>query len=160
MDSNQVDAFWSKVEITTNSKDCWPWSGAKKPKGYGNVRVGGSYKIAHRVAFELAVGQIPEGMQVCHICDNPPCCNPHHLMLGSAKSNVIDMLIKNRQGFRKNLALGTRNANAKLTEDAVRAIRKAYASGAATQQELAEKHGVTQPCIGSIVRNQTWRHVI
>lgn len=158
-DDDQKKAFWSKVGITDSSRDCWPWAGARKPKGYGNVRINRIYMLAHRVAFQLAVGPIPSGMQVCHVCDNPPCCNPSHLMLGTAASNAADMLIKNRLDPFKNKAIGARNVNSKLTETAVRDIRRRYTDGDANQIELAEQHGVTPSCIGSVVRNSTWRHV-
>ena len=153
------EAFWSKVDIKDDANACWEWQGAKKPKGYGNVRINKKYLLTHRVAFELAVGEIPDGMMVCHICDNPSCCNPAHLMLGTAKSNYADMLLKNRQQFKKNAARGARNVNAKLDDHAIHQIRSAYKHTSINQYELAELYGVSQSCIGSIVRNETWRHV-
>lgn len=80
-------------------------------------------------------------------------------MLGTVDSNYIDMLIKGRSGFTKNRAIGTRNTNAKLTEQQVTEIRRAYAAGDGNQYELAEKYGVSQAAIGSVLRNKTWRHV-
>ena len=153
------EAFWSKVDIKDTAKDCWNWLGAKKPKGYGNLRANKQYLLAHRVSFELANGPIPNGFIVCHTCDNPSCCNPSHLMLGTNKSNSIDMLIKNRQKDKKYAAKGARNGMSKLNEEKVLAIRRDYKAGLKNQYELAEFYGVTQPAIGSILRNKTWRHV-
>lgn len=153
------DLFWSKVDIQESPCTCWEWRGAKKPNGYGNVRIDGRYLLAHRVAFELAVCAIPDGLMVCHSCDNPSCCNPRHLLLGTAAANFSDMLIKNRQDFQKNRAVGEKNYNAKLTDDDVIAIRRKYKNKELNQYQLAEKFGVSQPCIGSIVRGETWRHV-
>lgn len=159
MNEIQIRAFWSKVDITDNSKDCWNWLGAKKPTGYGNVRIDKKYRLAHRVAFELINGVIPDGLIVCHICDNPSCCNPSHLMLGTVKSNAIDMLIKNRQRKPETAARGVNNGNSKLHPSQVIAIRNIYSDGGITQKRLAELYGVTQPAIGSIIRNETWRHL-
>ena len=160
MNEIQVSAFWSKVSISGNKRDCWEWRGARKKAGYGNLRVNKEYKLAHRVAFELANGPIPEGYFVCHVCDNPPCCNPGHLMLGTSRSNAVDMLIKNRQKKPESAARGIVNGNSKLNEADVLEIRRAYASREMTQYQLAEVFGVTQPAIGSIVRNETWRHLL
>ena len=155
----QKRAFWSKVSIRNNTKDCWEWNGARRPKGYGNVRINKRCMQSHRVAFELANGSIPDGYMVCHICDNPPCCNPSHLMLGVAKSNAADMLIKNRQKSRESAARGVVNGNSKLIDSDVLQIRKMYSDKTHNQYELAEIYGVSQTAIGSIVRNETWRHL-
>jgi len=160
MDDTQRAAFWSKVDISESRLSCWEWQGARKPKGYGNCRIDGQYLPTHRVSFWLANGDFPARFQVCHTCDNPSCCNPSHLMLGTSTSNFIDMLIKNRAGFHKNRAIGTRNANAKLSDAVVAEIRRLYRSGLANQYQLAARFGVSQVAIGQIVRNETWRHVV
>lgn len=159
MDQDQISAFWSKVAITPHRRDCWEWQGARRPKGYGNCTINKQSLPVHRVAFWLANGDSPSRFQVCHTCDNPSCCNPSHLMLGTVASNYMDMLIKNRAGFHKNRACGVRNVNARLNEQQVAEIRRAYTSGEANQYQLAERYGVSQAAVGSIVRNKTWRHV-
>lgn len=158
MTEQQISAFWSKVNVTDNTKDCWKWQCAKKPSGYGNVRINKQYLLAHRVAFTLANGVIPPGLMVCHICDNPSCCNPSHLMLGTAKSNSADMLLKHRGRKPESAARGEINGNSKLTKTAVQEIRAAYSAKELNQYELADKYGVSQASIGSIIRNETWRH--
>lgn len=150
--------FWAKVIIGGNDQ-CWPWTGAKTKKGYGNVRVNKVYWKAHRLAWTLSHFPIPDGYMVCHVCDNPSCCNPGHLFLGNARANFTDMINKRRAKFRDNKAIGERNFNSKLTEDAVLAIRAAYAQKEANQYELAEKYGISQPAVGAIVRRETWRHI-
>lgn len=156
---HQQNAFWSKVDIKTTTKDCWNWTGAKKPSGYGNVRINKKYYSSHRVAFELSTGPIPEEMLVCHICDNPSCCNPAHLMLGTIKSNSMDMLIKNRQKKPESAARGTQNGNSKLDDTKVTEIRAKYLNKEANQYQLAEQYGITQSAVGALLRRKTWRHV-
>lgn len=159
MNEHQIEAFWSKVDIRNTVKDCWVWNGAKTPKGYGNVRINKKYLKSHRVAFSIANGEIPEGYIVCHICDNPSCCNPSHLMLGTIKSNAADMILKSRGKKPESAARGSVNGRSKLNEENVRQIRRLYASGEMNQYEIAKMYGVSQPAIGSILRGKTWRHV-
>ena len=83
------DQLWERLD---KSSACWTWTGKRYPTGYG--RFGKHY--AHRVAYELAYGPIPEGMHVCHSCDNPPCCNPAHLWIGTPKDNMQDRERKGR----------------------------------------------------------------
>lgn len=156
---DQVSAFWSKVNITHSPADCWEWEGAKKPTGYGNVRINKQYFLAHRVAFELYNKVEPGSLLVCHVCDNPSCCNPNHLMLGTVKSNAADMLIKNRQKKQSLSIQGSKNHNAKLTESEAVEIRKSYGRKEMNQYQLAAKYGISQTAIGSIIRRATWSHI-
>jgi hypothetical protein len=98
-----ADALFVYVDRTGGSDACWPWiaSRAKSSSGkwgdYGISRVGGEFHYAHRMAWELVFGPIPAGLFVCHRCDNPPCCNPSHLFLGTPQDNVSDMVTKGRK---------------------------------------------------------------
>ena len=133
--------------------DCSVWTSERDKKGYGLIYRPGAPRLrAHRAAWELANGPIPDGLFVLHACDNPPCCNTAHLFLGTKADNNADMYSKGRA------ALGSRNGHAKLTESNVREIRALLASGL-LQREIAERFGVTQTTISPLLRGVTWKHV-
>lgn len=94
-------------------RECWEWQGTRLPSGYGRIGIAGKGQgvtdLTHRVAYRIANGEIPPGMEVCHTCDNPPCCNPDHLFLGTHADNMRDMSAKgrahrqpNRPGLKRN----------------------------------------------------------
>jgi len=87
--------FWARVDISEDD-ECWEWKRGKFYDGYGQVKWNGHGTRAHRVAWELIYGPILEGLLVCHTCDNPPCCNPSHLFLGTQKDNIQDAIHKGR----------------------------------------------------------------
>ena len=88
------DRFWEKVRKT---RGCWYWTASTDPLGYGFFHVSGRKKVrAHRVAWELTNGPIPQGMLVCHTCDHPSCVRPDHLFLGTNDDNLKDMARKGR----------------------------------------------------------------
>lgn len=94
------DTFWSKVDVR-GPDDCWEWQGSRSTsepgRDYGRAWAGkGRTQLAHRLSWEMANGDIPPGMQICHHCDNPPCVNPAHLFLGTNRDNVLDGLAKGR----------------------------------------------------------------
>ena len=149
--------FWAAVNIL-GTNDCWKWTGAMKPKGYGNVRINGRYLIAHRVAWTYANGEIPAGLMVMHLCDNPSCCNPRHLALGTAASNYADMIIKGRDGFHKNRAFGEKNPNSKLTAAQILKIRESGRQGEAAPV-IAARFGVSSTNIRSIINRKTRVHI-
>lgn len=88
------ERFWEKVD---KSGECWIWIGARNPSGYGKIKSGDTTKDSHRASWEINYGEIPEGMCVCHVCDNPPCVNPGHLFLGTYGDNMRDMYSKGRK---------------------------------------------------------------
>lgn len=146
--------FWSKVD-KRGPDDCWQWTGALNEHGYGVLRPEGQRHgpcvKAHRVSAELAGMDITDAV-VCHRCDNPPCVNPVHLFVGSQADNVRDMHVKGRGN------LGSRNGQARLTEQQVREIRARAAAGE-QQKVLAREFGVAPITVSNIVRLKSWRHV-
>jgi hypothetical protein len=98
-------------------------------------------------------------MKICHHCDNPPCCRPDHLFLGTGSDNDKDAFNKGRRTLPTRKARGERQHLAKLTETAVREIRRRYATGSITQTQLAKEFGVGQPRISAALRRETWKHV-
>lgn len=141
------ERFYSRVRKTDY---CWEWTGCKTRAGYGRIRAfkeTGDY--AHRLAWVLEYGHIPDGMQVCHKCDNPSCVNPAHLFLGRHLDNMADMRARNRS---------RRGAppNAILDPDDVRAIRDLLATERYTQAEIGSMFGVSRMAINSISTGRSW----
>lgn len=152
-----TDRFWSKVE-KGGSEDCWLWTANKNNKGYGMFSVSSvvGKKLAHRLAYADAKGKIPKGGLILHSCDNPACVNPSHLRIGSHRENVADMDIRGR---RCNHTLhGAQLANAKLTDEAVIAIRQAYIAGC-TVEAIAADFGISTLSVHDITGGRSWPHV-
>jgi len=140
---------------------CWEWQGQRHSFGHGTIASGGAEfggrrVLAHRLAWELANGRpVPDGMCVLHRCDNPPCCNPAHLFLGTDADNVADMMRKGRHSV-ANRATGARNGRARLSWDMVRSARARHASGESARA-IARSLGVAPATIDKIVHGKAWR---
>ena len=115
-------------------------------QGYGTIRVGDKKCRAHRISYELHIGQIPEDLFVCHTCDVPGCVNPDHLWLGTNDDNMVDMTVKGRR------VRGVSHGRAKLTEDQVRAIR----ADLRVLRLIAKDYSVSLGQIGRIRRRRQW----
>ena len=89
------DRFWEKAIPEPNS-GCWLWDGAANKNGYGNLGVGKTTVLAHRISVLLDGRNIPDGMIVRHTCDFPPCVNPRHLLVGTRTDNARDSIARNR----------------------------------------------------------------
>ena len=133
---------------------CLPWTGAVKQRGYGILmQTNGKAVKAHRFAWTRVHGAIPDGMLVCHTCDNRKCVNVSHLFLGTNADNMADMRAKERQ------ARGERSGKSKLTAELVLIIRALYADGLFGQQALADMFDVSDSQINAIVLRKNWRHI-
>jgi len=131
------------------NNNCWIFQGQCNKYGYGLFWFEGKSQRAHRISYFLHKGKIPNGLIVCHSCDNPPCINPDHLFLGTRLHNNQDAVHKQRHAF------GEKNGKAKITEEIAHAIK--YADG--KQYEIAKRFGVTQPVVSKIKKGTRWKHL-
>jgi hypothetical protein len=142
--------FWPKVRKTTT---CWLFTGRVRPDGYGTIRdEEEKHTPAHRAAWRLVKGPIPEGLCVLHVCDVRHCVNPDHLFLGTNYQNKLDEMNKNRHVH------GETHPMARLSEQDVRDIRQSAASGATLKEQAAQYH-CTYQNIRHIVTRHTWKNV-
>lgn len=133
---------------------CWEWQAGLFPNGYGAIWVNGRQLGAHRVAYELFNGPIPDGLFVCHTCDNRRCVRPSHLFLGTQTDNMGDASAKGRvKGPR-----GEKCGNAKLRGAQVRFIRDARRAGTPVQS-LARLFDINKSNVSTICRGRSWEHI-
>jgi len=144
-----VDRYWEKVDVR-GADECWPWTAAQDVAGYGRLNVDGKSVLAHRLAWELENGPVPQGLCVLHRCDCPICQNPAHLFVGPHAANMHDMAEKGRSNR------STSRWNAKLTRQDILQIRRLYATGEHTQQTLGARFGVVPSQICHIVTKKQW----
>ena len=149
--------FWKRVR---RGEGCWEWTGPLARGGYGLF---GSplvpSKRAHRVAWYLAIGPIPEGLEVCHHCDNRLCCRPSHLFLGTRTDNNRDMHRKGRgNSWGRRGRYGEQASSHKLTELQAREILERKRAGATTNS-LVREFGVSKTTIRKIANGQLWPHL-
>lgn len=134
--------FWDRVD-KAGPDDCWLWTAATSG-GYGRLWSKGRMVYAHRLAYEMSVGEIPDGLEVCHTCDTPLCVNPAHLWLGTHQQNMIDMARKGR----------THGKGRILTDADVRSIRSRRTAGEPVR-DLAAEYGVHTVTVYNIVNGQS-----
>jgi len=152
-----IDRFWGKVQRTNDPNQCWLWMAGVNDYGYGRINWSGSNQYSNRVAWMITFGEIPEGLLICHTCDNPPCCNPAHLFLGTKADNNQDKMLKGRHkpipGWK-----GEENPNSKLTDLQVEEIRRRYkwrGKNGNDLKGLSQEFGVTFQTIGAIVNRKS-----
>lgn len=159
MTQTLAERFWAKTQVAESG--CIEWTGGSRNEhGYGQFSVKGNkafpcrMQLAHRVAWYLHTGQLPDG-HVLHSCDNPACVNPEHLRIGDQFANMQDCVSRGRHGG--GARPGERHHQAKLTAEQVREIRAL--GGVQTQRTLAKRFGVSGTTIGAILRGRNWKSV-
>lgn len=150
-DSRTLQRFWSKVD-KNGPNGCWCWLGSKTD-GYGYFYAQGDVLRAHRFSWILEKGPIPNGLFVCHHCDNRPCVNPEHLFLGTNAENLADMARKGRAVGPP--MHGEKNGATRLTNNQVFEMRRSGLSAS----ELAIKHGIHYTTALLILTRKTWKNV-
>lgn len=151
-----LDRFMTKFRVNSET-GCWDWTASLLHDGYGAFGLGGrngGMGRAHRVSYELHCGPIPEGVLVCHRCDNRTCVNPEHLFLGTPADNLSDMTTKGRRARVGHT--GASNPSAKLTEEDATAIRAAVD---VAWRDLAKRYGVGKTTIFDIRSGRIWSHL-
>lgn len=153
------EKFWSKVDKTPgqgSNGDCWIWTGPKDFNGYGSVGWKSFNKLkrskTHRVAYQLLIGSIPEGLYLCHSCDNPPCCNPAHLSPGTQGDNMGDAVAKGR------MPKGERSYAARHTDAQIREMKLWLLLGYCAEY-LSPKFNMRPADIRKISRGLMWKHI-
>ncbi len=144
--------FLRRVARSEHPNGCWIWTGGKTPNGYGMFSIGSKSVHAHRAAYNMWKGEIPNGVWVLHTCRNK-CVNPDHLELGTPRKNNKEDKI--RDGT---LMQGTKNPSVKYTETQIIEIRKRYSDGE-TQTSISKSMGISQGHISDICLRKVWSHI-
>lgn len=143
MTNKQFKNFLKKINVTT---DCWLWEGSLNKDGYGNFRIEDKTIKAHRLAYELCFGEIPNDLYILHSCDNPKCVNPKHLTPGTQKENMKDAVNKGR------IAFGDRVGCSKLTNQEGREVRDLSRCGLFRHKQIATWYGIAESTVANIKR--------
>src|SRR3990167_4061840 len=164
--ANDPERFWSKVDRSGGPDACWPWLKGRMYYGYGLffIRKGKGKvinKSAHRSAWELTHGAIPKGLFVLHSCDNPPCCNPSHLRLGTQADNIKDCIERGRnapnairfahQELKRRQEVGIPRGNGKLNTEQIIEIRRRYSHGE-PMSSIARRYGIRYQSVYAVVK--------
>ncbi len=152
---SESERLWGMIDVKDDNDACWPWLGSRMikhgVKTYGQFDLHNSLGLigAHRAVFADYHGYLPEVVR--HSCDNPPCCNPGHLIGGSEEDNRRDMMARGRQ------VRGSMSASSKLTEDQVIQLRKDL--GSMNVSAIARKYGISRKMVRLIREGVNWKHV-
>lgn len=159
-----AERFWRRVAVA-GPDDCWPWIPDRGKGNYGGFWLNGTNRKAHRVSWEFTHGELPVGVDVLHKCDNPPCCNPAHLFIGTDADNVADKCSKNRQakGDRngsythpEKRPRGERHGRVNVDHSQAQAIRERWETGEASKSQIARENGISRPQVLKIIERRHW----
>lgn len=150
--TDDLRAYIEKNSIPVPEGGCWLWTKAWSRFGHGIDGVYGAEVVAHRTSWKVFVGEIPEGMCVCHKCDVPACVNPQHLFLGTKAENNADKIRKKRWAKSLPGSQGSKNSPAKISEEDVHDIR----ASSCKPSDMAKKFGVSPATISHIRRGRYW----
>ena len=154
-----MERFFTKV---TKTDSCWEWSAAKRGKsGYGAFKVDGKVVDAHRISYKIHFGEVPNGLCVCHKCDNRMCVRPDHLFLGTHSDNMKDCYKKGRMTLptSSRFKKGAVPKNANTDVNLIIAIKKDIANRSGSLKMVAEKHGVSESCVRDISSGRTYKSI-
>lgn len=167
----EIERFWGKVDIGSESQ-CWPWiAKARHWKGYGVMRISsmGRNIVASRISCILAHGLPPEGLHnALHSCDNPPCCNPNHLRWGTQKQNAQDAIERGRASkppvnypgrHTGKMPKGVNVSHSVLTDEKVKEIFRLFVDEGMTVKDIAVAVGVKHSPVYHVCSGTAWRHV-
>lgn len=142
------------MERTVKTESCWIWTGSKFPRGYGCISFCNKNRSVHKLSYQIFIGPVSNGLEVCHKCNNKACLNPEHLYLASHKENLNHA---SRDGL---IPFGENGSNSKLKQidvDEIRKIYKKYKKGCGCHF-LARKFFVSPSTINRITSGRTWKH--
>ncbi len=147
--------FWDKVDLRANIELCWVWMGSKTSQGYGHFKFNGKTEKAQRVSYHISSKTKLGNLQVLHKCDNPSCCNPNHLFLGTNADNVKDKMKKGRHRY----AIGSNSYLSKIKEADVLEIRRLYKEEHKGSTEISKLYSIKVAAVSHIIHNRTWKHL-
>jgi len=153
--------------IINKETGCWEWTASSRGNEYGCIKIDGKAVDAHRVSYALFIDDIPDGMYVCHKCDNKRCVNPDHFFLGTGRDNTKDAIEKGRhynignymKGAHPEGKKGGDNYNAGTTNDIAKEIRKTFNLGCYSVNEISSMFNVSRFVVSGIIHNHTYLNV-
>jgi hypothetical protein len=170
LSNKDITRFWSKVSGRENPNGCWLWTGSLRQCGHGQMRVKRKTVKAHRIAWFTCRGPIPKDKEVMHNCpggDNPACCNPKHLLLGTKQEHADDKKAKGQYAHGTNhysqrhpekKVHGEQHGSAKLTEKLVLVVIDRLTNKEPNTSIAKDLH-ISPSVISSIKHNRTWKHI-
>jgi len=152
LSKNKPEDVWKQINRKSED-ECWEWIGKSLSKGYGHLRINNKDCYSHRMVYIETYGSIPEGLCILHTCNNPKCCNPKHLYVGTHADNMEQMSKDGRSN------MGEKHPNSRLSNQIIIKIRFLYSTGKYSQKCLGKMVGVSQGQISRIIKKDGWKHI-